>query len=87
MIKHSGALEAEVQLTGTASHELQLRVADSGSGFAITNCCTTGLGLISMRERVHSIDGTIAVDSEPGLGTHIGVTVRLPPGAAVMQSA
>jgi signal transduction histidine kinase len=50
VIKHSGVLDAEVQLTGTASHELQLRVADSGSG------------------------------------TRIGVTVRLLPGAAVMQT-
>ena len=87
MIKHSGVLEAEVQLTGTPSHELQLRVADSGSGFAVSTCCTTGLGLISMRERVHSIDGTLVVQSEPGRGTRIGVTVRLQPGAAVMQTA
>jgi signal transduction histidine kinase len=87
VIKHSGVLEAEVQLIGTPSHELQLRVADSGSGFAIKTCCTTGLGLISMRERVHSIDGTIAVHSESGHGTSIGVTVRLQRGAAVMQTA
>ena len=87
VIKHSGVLEAEVQLTGTPSHELQLRVADSGSGFAVGTCCTTGLGLISMRERVHSIDGTLVVQSEPGRGTRIGVTVRLQPGAAVMQTA
>jgi signal transduction histidine kinase len=87
VIKHSGVLEAEVQLTGTASHELQLRVADSGGGFAVNNCSWAGLGLISMRERVHSIDGTLFLHSEPGHGTRIGVTVRLQPGAAVMQSA
>jgi signal transduction histidine kinase len=87
VIKHSGVLQAEVQLTGTMSQELQLQVADSGTGFAVDTWPWTGLGLISMRERVHSIDGAIVVHAAPGRGTRIGVTVRLQPCAVVMQTA
>ena len=38
-----------------------------------------GLGLVSMRERVHHFDGEIAIDSRPSSGTRI--SVRLPVGA------
>lgn len=87
VIKHSGVMQAEVHLTETMSHELQLEVADSGVGFAVDTCPWTGLGLISMRERVHSIDGDIVIHAAPGWGTRIGVTVRLQSCSVVMQTA
>ena len=87
VIKHSGVLQAEVQLTETMSHELQLQIADTGVGFAVDSWPSTGLGLISMRERVHSIDGEIVVHAAPGRGTRIGVTVQLQPCTVVMQTA
>jgi signal transduction histidine kinase len=87
VIKHSGVLQAEVQLTETMSHELQLQIADSGVGFAVDTWPSTGLGLISMRERVHSVDGEIVVHAAPGRGTRIAVTVQLQPCTVVMQTA
>jgi signal transduction histidine kinase len=87
VIKHSGVLQADVELTATVHDQLQLLVADSGSGFAVDTCRWTGLGLISMRERVHSIDGEFVIHAVPGRGTRIGVTVRLQPRSMAMQTA
>jgi signal transduction histidine kinase len=86
VIKHSGVTLAEVQLVGTVQ-ELRLRIADSGRGFLADTDPSTGLGLISMRERVHSIGGEFAVTASPGRGTRIAVTVRLRSCAGVMQTA
>jgi signal transduction histidine kinase len=36
-----------------------------------------GLGLVSMRERVFSLGGEIAVDSQPSAGTRVDVRIPL----------
>jgi len=65
-----------VQLYGTAG-DVQLTVRDDGKGFDVDAAMDThGLGLISMRERVSSIKGTILITSKPNGGTEI--TVRVP---------
>jgi signal transduction histidine kinase len=53
---------------------LLLKIADRGKGFAV-DTAGTGLGLLSMRERVHFVGGEIAVRSTPGQGTRIGVRI------------
>ena len=56
-------------MTG-ASEELTLIVRDNGAGFDIQQTkVLNGLGLISMRERMHLIGGEFAIDSIPGAGT------------------
>src|SRR5262249_2100792 len=75
--KHSGASEVHVQVAG-ASGELTLTVRDNGAGFDVLQSKPApGLGLISMRERVHLIGGEFAIDSAPGAGTHIWVRAPL----------
>ncbi len=73
--KHSAATEVHVDVTG-ASGELTLTVRDDGAGFDVQQSkAAPGLGLISMRERVHLIGGEFAIDSAPGAGTRIWVRV------------
>jgi signal transduction histidine kinase len=55
-----------------ASGALTLLVCDNGAGFNVQESkAAAGLGLISMRERVHLIGGEFTIDSTPGAGTRI----------------
>jgi len=75
-IKHSGVQEFEVHLLGIPG-EIQLIVRDYGVGFDVDAVMgSPGLGLISMRERLGSVKGTIVIASKPMRGTE--VTVRVP---------
>jgi signal transduction histidine kinase len=75
VVKHSGARNAVVRLTGTAQ-SLQLEIADSGGGFD-TARLGDGMGLLSMRERVNFLDGHMTLRSRPGAGTRIAVRVPM----------
>ena len=71
VVKHSGATEVQVEILGTAD-SLSLTVSDNGAGFnADLGSTGGGLGLISMRERMHLIGGDFSMSSTPGQGTHI----------------
>ncbi len=75
--KHSRATQIDVELCGT-SKSLYLRVSDDGVGFAPkTPKARLGLGLISMRERLHLIGGNLIVTSEPGSGARVEATVGM----------
>jgi PAS domain S-box-containing protein len=89
--RHSRARHAQVLLI----HEnrmLTLQVADSGVGFDPHVTRHSGLGLISMRDRVAFLRGQLAIHATPGGGTRIGVCIPIgPPGehssSAVSRSA
>jgi signal transduction histidine kinase len=58
--------------------EAALDVRDDGAGFvpaADGSGSNGGLGLRGMRERVEALGGRLAVESAPGRGTTIAVTV------------
>lgn len=76
-VKYSGQKDFEVRLHGT-SGGLELEVVDRGVGFDVASVkLTAGLGLISMRERIHLVNGTIHIDSKPRAGTRVCVRVPL----------
>jgi PAS domain S-box-containing protein len=77
VVKHSGAAEVNVALSGHG-HGIDLCISDSGAGFspAAANG-DAGLGLISMRERLRLVGGQLSVESEPSRGTRIHVSVPL----------
>jgi signal transduction histidine kinase len=81
VVKHSGVLEADVHVSGDG-HALRLRIADAGAGFDPAAPARGGVGLVSIRERVESIDGTLTVHAAPGRGTRIMVKVDLEPESA-----
>jgi signal transduction histidine kinase len=76
VVKHSGAREAHVSLTGH-NGVLDLCIADRGVGFAADDTTHAGIGLISMRERVSFVGGTIVIDSAPGTGARIAISVPI----------
>lgn len=61
---------------------LRLEIGDNGQGMhlesTVTSAASLGLGMVGMRERVRNHDGRLRVDSMPGSGTTIEVTVPLP---------
>jgi PAS domain S-box-containing protein len=70
-LKHSRAKNITVALT-SSDHELSLEISDDGVGFDVESAkLAAGLGLISMRERIHLIGGQFEISSSPGRGTRI----------------
>jgi PAS domain S-box-containing protein len=83
IIKHSGATKAAVRLA-VADDTTTLTITDNGKGFAPeAEPAKASLGLVSMRERVRSVQGEISVTSNVGKGTSIVVGVPLPKEATV----
>jgi PAS domain S-box-containing protein len=77
VVKHSRAAEAKVELSGHGDG-IDLCVSDSGAGFSPESAQgVSGLGLVSMRERLWLVAGQLSVESEPSHGTQI--RVRIPP--------
>jgi len=76
--KHARARSVRVVLRTTADG-LCLRVRDDGVGLRARST-SPGLGMLGMRERAELLRGRIVVESQPGAGTSIEVT--LPIGAA-----
>lgn len=73
--KHSGASAIEVTLVTEAVTTLS--VADNGRGFdpdALEEG-RPGLGLLTMRERVEFAGGSCAIESQPGVGTRVIVSM------------
>jgi len=73
--KHAKAQEVDVTLK-RLGQAIELCIVDSGVGFeaSFTNL---GLGLQSMRERVALVNGAFLIESNPGSGTRIVVSVPL----------
>jgi PAS domain S-box-containing protein len=77
VVKHSGARHVRIELRGSEDG-VSLKVVDDGVGFDRSGRDSKeGLGLISMRERLHLVGGEIVIDSRPSEGTRIDVRVPL----------
>jgi PAS domain S-box-containing protein len=74
--RHAGVPEVDVAVWFDQK-TLWIRVQDKGNGFNITAISPgTSGGLFGMRERAHSLEGELTIDSTPGMGTNI--IARLP---------
>src|SRR4029077_3287760 len=65
--KHSGANHAFVHLSASEDN-LVLKVTDSGKGFDMRGPAAHGLGLLSIRDRVNFLNGSLDIQSAPGAG-------------------
>jgi signal transduction histidine kinase len=74
-LRHSGASEIGVRV-GCGRSQVVLSVSDDGSGFDPARK-TKGMGLANMAERVRDAGGSIRVDSEPGAGTTVRVSIPI----------
>ncbi|HEV2115273.1 MAG TPA: response regulator, partial [Terriglobales bacterium] len=85
-VKHSGAQHFEAQLS-CAQGTIRLTIRDQGVGFDPgTAMNSRGLGLISMRERVSLVKGTISIASKPMEGTEIMVSIPVEVGMEDSQA-
>jgi signal transduction histidine kinase len=74
-VKYSGANRFWVELSGVGN-EVRLEVKDAGIGFDVKEANRIGgLGLVSMQERVRAVNGRFYIESKPGAGTKIIVSV------------
>ncbi len=78
VIKHSGAASCTVT-AGIADGDFQLTVQDNGDGISneIDGRLDRGHGLASMKSRAKQLQGQCLVESGPGYGTVIRLTVPL----------
>jgi len=84
--KHSRAKSVTVEMKRDGE-DLTLTLHDDGVGFDLNKIRTTaGLGMISMRERMHLIGGEFTVSSKPGNGTRLQARARLAGSAREMPA-
>ena len=78
-VKYSGTSQFSVDLRATADN-IRLEIRDAGAGFDLDRARRNGgLGLVSMQERVHMVDGTFSIQSNADSGTSIVANVPLVP--------
>lgn len=85
-VKHSGATAIDVDITGSSSL-LSLRVTDNGRGFDPRASQGSGIGLLSMRERVELNGGRLAIHTEAARGTTIEAALPLAAGTLTGHDA
>ena len=84
-VKHSGAEWYRVSLRGI-DDEIELEVMDNGRGFDVTGAlAASGLGLVSMQERLRLVNGEVFIDSTPGKGTHVRAVAPVRPDLATRR--
>lgn len=73
IIDHGNAVNVHISITET-NDKIKLCINDDGNGFDMNQQKETP-GFISMRERVNSINDELVIESKPGSGTSVCVTI------------
>ena len=71
VVRHSGAKNAQVKLTGGDESPIHVSITDDGCGIPPSPQRSRHYGLAIMDERVRSLDGTISIEPAPGGGTQV----------------
>jgi two-component system, NarL family, sensor histidine kinase UhpB len=75
--KHAGATQVDVELS-RRNGALYASVHDDGRGFDLDAAMRHGaIGLFGMQERAAYIGGAVAIDSRPGAGTRVEISIPL----------
>ena len=74
IVKHSGAKDAKVELTG-GPDTIHLRITNRGVGFDPETTKGKGLGLISIEERIRLVQGEMSLQSRLSHGTCIDLRI------------
>ncbi|WP_246045764.1 sensor histidine kinase [Ureibacillus terrenus] len=80
-IKHSSSKKVFVSVLET-NNLLNIKVKDHGIGFKVPNRLSelsqdNHLGLIAIQKRVNQLKGTLDIQSEPGAGTCVSITLPM----------
>ncbi len=70
VIKHSGATELVLSANASAD-AIVISIRDNGSGFAQQQTYAHKWGIVGMQERAQDLDGVLTIDSAPGSGTRV----------------
>ena len=73
ILKHAAATAVKVQLVG-CGHGLEMTIEDNGTGFDPQQT-SGGIGLDSMNDRADKLGGKLTIDSDPGQGTQVKLTI------------
>ena len=78
VVKHAGASRATVEL-GRTPLEVTCRVRDDGRGFdpGLAEKLYGGMGLEGMQQRVSALEGEMDIQSRPGAGAELRVSIPL----------
>jgi PAS domain S-box-containing protein len=79
VVKHAQAGQVQVRLQADGK-SIGLEVKDDGVGFEPQQDYPGHMGLQSMQERIAKVQGSLAVESEPGVGTVVRVWVSMQNG-------
>lgn len=77
--KHAQASQVRIQFAKT-DQAVEITIADDGLGFdpvTVEHATRQAFGLVIMRERAESLDGTFRLETQPGAGTTIIVRIPL----------
>ena len=80
--KHSGASRVALTL-GKNGQKLEVRAEDNGGGFPFSGVFhfgragTTATGPVSIKRRVRMLGGELMLDSRPGQGSSLEISVPL----------
>lgn len=79
VLKHAGTGEAVIALETVEEQTLRISVSDCGAGFDLERSLgePKGFGLLSIRERIEGLNGTLSVQSSPGSGTQVVMSISL----------
>jgi len=85
-VQHAGATEVTCHFA--LEHPLlMIAIADNGAGFDVS-APTEGHGLRNFAERLNQLGGGCAIDSQPGRGTTVNITLCVgDPAAATLPPA
>jgi signal transduction histidine kinase len=76
VVKHAEANTVRITLA-RRERSVVLTIEDDGRGFSRAKAAGGGLGLVGMRERVASVNGSLDIESKPGAGTRLTVEIPL----------
>lgn len=74
--RHANAQRASISLGRDHQHML-LQVRDDGCGYDPAQH-SSGIGILGIRERAALLGGKVTIESQPGLGTTVNVSLPLP---------
>jgi PAS domain S-box-containing protein len=75
IVKHANATVVEIHL-GSTQNKISVTVKDNGKGFDKATV-KMGLGLANITSRVENYNGTIYLETQPGMGCNLKATIPL----------